>query len=1168
MENAPVTAFPAKQFVHLHLHSEYSLLDGAIRVDDLLKRVKEYSMPAVAITDHGNMFAAMEFYNKAKSSGVKPVIGCEAYVANGSRHDRKQASDEQIDKNSFHLILLAENNEGYRNLCKLISLGYLEGFYYKPRIDKEIMRQYSGGLIALSACMGGEIPQLLMNDNLEGAKAAVKEHLEIFGEGNYYLEIQHNGLERQKQVNKQIIELAREMNVPLVATNDCHYLNKDDVHAHDVLLCIQTGKTVDDTVRMRSAAMGELYVRSPEEMWAAFGDYPEALENTVKIAGRCHVDFDTSYHFPEFATPTGQPVDEYFDELVEKGFQTVWQKVIRKIPNADEAKYRKRLEYETDVIKRMGFASYFLIVADFINHAKTNDIPVGPGRGSGAGSLVAYSLRITDLDPLEHQLLFERFLNPERISMPDFDVDFCIEGREKIYEYVVQKYGGHDYVSQIITFGTMKAKMIIRDVGRAMNMPYAEVDIIAKMIPDDLKMTLSKALEEEPRLKQSIEMNPKVAELIKVSLLLEGLTRHSSTHAAGVVISDKPLVEYLPVYKDKKGGIVTQFDMTMVEKIGLIKFDFLGLRNLTVIKYALNFIKEQGMEPPDIDNLPEADPESFKLLQSGNTTGVFQLESSGMKDLLVRLKPESFADITALVALYRPGPMDSGMLDSYVNRKHGREAIDYLEPQLEPVLKDTYGVVVYQEQVMQIASVLAGYTMGQADGLRKAMGKKIAAMMNEHRGVFVEGCVANGIEKTRAAHIFDLIEKFGGYGFNKSHSAAYALIAYQTAYLKAHYPVEFLAALLTSEIGYADKVVKFIDECRSSNVDVLTPDINLSQKIFTVRDGAVRFGLAAVKNVGEGAVDAILEARDAGGPFTTLFDFCTRVDMPRVNRRVMENLIKSGAFDSVDKNRAKLFAGLDAALDYGQRVQREAADSQISLFGGEEHRAINIPDLPNMPEWDENFRLTQEKEALGFYLTGHPLNAYMSTIRQFVTTNAAGLKEMGEEGGMKGAGVCVAGLIKAIKNIKTRRGDNMAVITLEDAYGAFEVTIFPKCYDTCRHLLTVDLPILIKGKAESDEMNVKIIADEAVSVDEVGSRWSANVNLYLHMNRLDRNKLMRMREVFGRHYGKSMVQMHFLDDGGMMLSMKPEESLKVNCGEAFQRELNLVVGYNCFVRRI
>lgn len=1167
MDNAQHTAPPAGQFVHLHLHSEYSLLDGAIRVDDLLKRVKEYNMPAVAVTDHGNMFAAMEFYSKAKSAGVKPVIGCEIYVANGSRHDRKPASDEQIDKNSFHLILLAENNEGYRNLCQLVSRGYLEGFYYKPRIDKELMRQYSRGLIALSACMGGEIPQLLMRGNVEGAQATVREHLEIFGADNYFLEIQHNGLERQKQVNRQIIELAREMNVPLAATNDCHYLNKDDVRAHDVLLCIQTGKTVDDEVRMRSDTMGDLYVCSPAEMWAAFGDYPAALENTVKIAERCHVDFDTSYHFPTFDTGTGQSAADCFTEMTEKGFARVWELIKKRNHGADLQQYRDRLEYEMRVIKDMGFTAYFLVVADFISYAKNNGIPVGPGRGSAAGSLVAYSLGITDLDPLEHTLLFERFLNPERISMPDIDVDFCIEGREKVYEYVVSKYGGHDYVSQIITFGTMKAKMIIRDVGRALNMPYAEVDVIAKMVPGDLDMTLSRALAQEPRLKQAAEMNPKVAELIEVSLSLEGLTRHASTHAAGVVISDKPLVEYLPVYKDKKGGIVTQFDMTMVEKIGLVKFDFLGLRNLTVIKYALNFIKEQGLEPPDMEHLPMDDAKAFKLLQAGNTTGVFQLESSGMKDLLVRLKPETFADITALVALYRPGPMESGMVDAYVNRKHGREKVDYLLPMLEPVLKDTYGVILYQEQVMQIASVMAGYTMGQADGLRKAMGKKIAAMMAEQRELFVRGAVANGVAEKKADGIYNLIEKFGGYGFNKSHSAAYALIAYQTAYLKAHFPVEFLAALLTSEIGNADKVVKFIDECRNANVDVLAPDINLSQKIFTVRGGAIRFGLAAVKNVGEGAVDAILEVRNAEGPFTSLCDFCARADLRRVNRRVLENLIKSGAFDSVDQNRAKLFNGLDIALDYGQRVQREAADSQISLFGGAEHRAINIPDLEHMPEWDENLRLSQEKEALGFYLTGHPLNAYLNTIRQFITANSAGLKEMAEDDGLKGVGVCVAGLIKVIKNIKTRRGDNMAVITLEDAYGVFEVTIFPKCYDTCSHLLTPGLPILIKGKAEIDEMNVKIIADEAVSVNEVGSRWSANVNLYLQVERLDREKLLRMREVFERHRGKSQVRMHFMDGSGMVLSMKPAENLKVDGGDTFQQQLNMVAGYNCFVQR-
>lgn len=1155
----------AKQFVHLHLHSEYSLLDGAIRIDDLLKRAQEYEMPAVAITDHGNMFAAMEFYQKFKDSGVKAIIGCEAYVANGSRHDRKQASDEMIDKNSFHLILLAENNEGYRNLCKLISLGYLEGFYYKPRIDKEIMRQYSGGLIALSACLGGEIPQLLMSGNHDGAVAAVREHLEIFGEGNYFLEIQHNGLERQKQVNKQIIKLAREMNIPLVATNDCHYLNKDDVRAHDVLLCIQTGKTVDDANRMRSDTMGDLYVRSPEEMWAAFGDYPESLENTVKIAERCHVDFDTSYHFPLFDTGTEQSAEDCFIESTEKGFARVWKLIKKRKPEADLAQYRERLEFEMGVIRKMGFPDYFLVVADFINWAKNNNVPVGPGRGSGAGSLVAYSLGITNLDPLEYNLLFERFLNPERINMPDFDVDFCIEGRERVYEYVVQKYGGHDYVSQIITFGTMKSKLIIRDVGRALNMPYAEVDAIAKMVPDVLNIKLRDAIAQEPRFEEAVRQNPKVSELLEISLSLEGLTRHSSTHAAGVVISDKPLLEYLPVYKDKKEGIVTQFDMTMVEKIGLVKFDFLGLRNLTVIKYALNFIKEQGFEPPDMDDLPMDDAESFKLLQAGNTTGVFQLESSGMKDLLVRLKPENFADITALVALYRPGPMESGMVDLYVNRKHGREVIDYILPPLEPVLKDTYGVILYQEQVMRIASVLAGYTLGQADGLRKAMGKKIAAMMAEHRGIFVEGAVKNGVDQKMASHIFDLVEKFGGYGFNKSHSAAYALIAYQTAYLKAHYPVEFLAALLTSEIGNADKVVKFIDECRRSNIDVLAPDVNLSHKIFTVRDGAIRFGLAAVKNVGENAVDAILEAREAGEAFKTLSDFCTRVDLRKVNRRVLENLIKSGAFDSVDNNRAKLFAGLDTALDYGQRVQREAASTQISLFGGVEHQEINVPDLPNLPEWDDKFRLTQEKEALGFYLTGHPLNAYMNTIQQFATINAARLKEMAEEG-QKGTNGCVAGMIKSIKNIKTRKGDSMAVVTLEDAYGAFEVTFFPKAYAVCCPLLVMGMPLFVKGKVEIDEQNVKIIADEAVGIDEAAGKWSTNVNVYLHMDRLDRDKLVQMREVFDRYKGKSQVLMHFYDGSGMVLSMRPGEDCRVVCAESFQRELNAVAGYNCFVQ--
>lgn len=789
-----------KKFVHLHVHSEYSLLNSTIRIKDLLMRIREYDMSAVAITDCGNMSAAMEFYTIAESFNIKPIIGCEVYVTNNFSHNYKSLADGQINKAPFHLVLLAENNEGYSNLCKIVSYGHLEGSFDRPYVNKEILRQYSKGLIALSAGMGGEIPQLLLNKQIEAAKACVEEHLEIFGKSNYFLEIQNNNLKNQKRINGQVIKLAQELDVPLVATNDCHYLNKNDAQVYDVLLCIKNNKTVDDKERLRVNTRDNLYLRLPDEMWAAFSAYPEALENTLKIAERCNIDFNTNYHLPGFPTPNGQSVKGYFDEIVENGFKLIWEKIVRKNPTANADEYRTRLNHEARIIKNKGFASYFLILADIVNYAKHNGVIVGPGRGSSAGSLVSYSMGITNLDPIEYGFLFERFLCDESDTMPDIDVDLCCDDIQKVYDYVTDKYGGQDYVSRIISFSTARADLTIRKVGRALNMPNPEVNAIAKLaLPNVLYVKLKEAIPREPRLQKAVHSNSKVARLLEISQLLEGTFCGVSTHATGVVISDKPLVEYLPVYKDKKGGIVTQFDAITLEKLGLIKFDFLGLYSLTVIRYTLNLIQEQGFRLPDMDNLPMDDKKTFQLLQTADTTGVFQLESSGMKDILVRLKPESFDDITALVALYRPGPMDSGMLDSYVNRKHGREVVDYLLPMLEPVLKETYGVILYQEQVMQMSSVLSGYTPSQADNLRKAMAKKIAKVMQAHRYTFVKGAVKNGVDKNTASHIFDLIEKFGGYSFNKSHSTAYALIAYQTAYLKAHYPVEFMAAWLNSE---------------------------------------------------------------------------------------------------------------------------------------------------------------------------------------------------------------------------------------------------------------------------------------------------------------------------------------------------------------------------------
>jgi DNA polymerase-3 subunit alpha len=998
-------------FVHLHVHTQYSLLDGAIRIDDLLRRAAEFEMPAVATTDHGTLFGAVEFYDKATRAGIQPIIGCEMYLATRSRFDKSAADSREL----AHLILLAENLEGYRHLCRLATAAQLEGFYYKPRIDRELLRECSGGLIALSACLHGEIPRRILEGRMDLAEQAALRYQAMFGENRFYLEIQNNGIPEQERVNAALVEMSRRLSIPLVASNDCHYLSREDVRAHDVLLCIQTGKTVQDSDRLQFRT-DQLYFKSPAEMRDCFGETPEALANTLDIARRCRIDFDfKSYHFPKFTAGEGESVEALFERSAREGFRRVFDRARRQNPQADEALYRERLDYEIGVIRDMGFSSYFLIVADFIRHAKETGVPVGPGRGSAAGSLVAYALGITDLDPIVHGLIFERFLNPARKSMPDIDVDFCMDGREEIYKYVVEKYGGGDYVAQIITFGKLKTRAVIRDVGRALDIPLQEVDAIAKMVPDVLNITLEEALAREPRLRELSGRKPEIAELIGICRVLEGLPRHASTHAAGVVISDRPLVEYLPLFRGKKGEVVTQFDMKVVEKIGLVKFDFLGLRNLTVIADALALIARQGLAPPDLENIDLQDAATYRLLAAGDTTGVFQLESSGMKDLLVRLKPECFADVVALVALYRPGPMESGMIDDYVECKHGRKPVAYLVPELEPILRETYGVIVYQEQVMKIAVALARYAMAEADDLRKAMGKKIPEIMAAHRERFCRGAQDAGIAAAKAASLFDLMEKFGGYGFNKSHSAAYALIAYQTAYLKTHFPVEFLAALLTSEMGSIDHVVKFIGECRRHGISVLPPDIQTSFKEFTVDGGRIRFGLVAVKNVGEGAIEAILEAR-RDGEFASLFDFCERVDPKRVNRRVIESLIKCGAFDRTGARRAQMMAALETAIDHGQRVQKEKCDAQMTLFGGECRAPVNVPALPDVAEWDERQKLAFEKESLGFYFSGHPLTRYAELLGKFTNADALSIKEAPD-----GAAVRIGGLIRAVKTIKTKK---------------------------------------------------------------------------------------------------------------------------------------------------
>jgi DNA polymerase III subunit alpha len=1142
----------ASRFVHLHVHTQYSLLDGAIRIDPLLKRVADFDMDAVAITDHGTMFGALTFYEKAKKAGIKPIIGCECYLA-----PRRHVDKTPLDKGGLsHVILLAENMEGYRNLCNLATIAQLYGFYYKPRIDKDLLKQHSKGLIGLTACLHGEIPRLIQKGRIDLADEAARAYLGIFGEGNFYLEVQNNGIEIQESVNRALLDMSQRLSIPLVASNDCHYLVKEDVHAHDVLLCVQTGKTVQDTDRLQFRT-DQLYFKTKAEMYEAFKDYPGALENSVNIAERCHLEFDfKSYHFPKFDVSPDHSVDEIFEQQVRDGFKSILKRIKTKHPDADEKLYIQRIENEIDVIKNMGFSGYFLIVADFIQYAKKSHIPVGPGRGSAAGSLVAYSLGITDLDPIEHGLIFERFLNPARKSMPDIDVDFCINGREDVFKYVVEKYGGGDYVAQIITFGKLKTRAVIRDVGRALDIPLHEVDAIAKMVPDVLNIRLDDALEQEPRLKELARQKPEVDDLIRICRVLEGLPRHASTHAAGVVIADKPLVEYMPLYKGKKGEVVTQFDMKCVEKIGLVKFDFLGLRNLTVIENTLSLIAAQGVEPPDLSNLDFKDAATYGLLASGETIGVFQLESSGMKDLMVRLKPESFDEIIALVALYRPGPLESGMVDDFVDRKHGKKGVEYIVPQLEPILKETYGVIVYQEQVMKIASVLANYSMAEADDLRKAMGKKIPKIMAMHRERFMQGAAKNHIPSEKAGKIFSLMEKFGGYGFNKSHSAAYALIAYQTAFLKAHFPVEFMASLLTSEMNSTDGVVKYIAECRSHEIEVLPPDINESEKVFAVAGAKIRFGLAAVKNVGEGAIESIIEAR-SNGKFSSLFEFCEQVDLKKVNKRVIESLIKCGAFDATGSHRSQMLAALEDCIDYGQRVQKEKTDPQMGLFNlTEEQKAVNLPSMPEMDEWEEKELLALEKESLGFYVTGHPLSRYEDLLEKFTNTNSVTLKERND-----GEAVTIGGMIRNIKTIKTKKGDLMGFVTLEDLQGAVEITIFSSLYAKVYDLLTEDNTILVRGFLQKDENSLKLLAESIISIDKAEETWAASIHFNLDVTRTEKNLLEELHAVLKRYPGPCPAFIHLVDPEKTETIIALPESIKVKAGKALIKEVNRLVGY-------
>ncbi|MBN1282161.1 MAG: DNA polymerase III subunit alpha [Proteobacteria bacterium] len=1110
-------------FVHLHVHSYYSLLDGAAPIEALAARAKELRMPALAITDHGNLFGAIEFYQTMSRAGVKPCIGAELYLMpRGSRLARDPGRQGELT----HITLLCKNREGYRNLCRLISSSYLEGFYYKPRIDLDILRENSKGLIALTGCLKGWVSRELAAGRIKEAKGAVEELSSIFIDNRLFLEIQDHFLPDQERVNRGLIELARETGIGLCATNDVHYIGREDAEAHDALLCIQTGKNLDEPDRMRLGSQ-EFYLKSPDQMAELFSECPEAVSNTVAIAERLNLEFDfKTYHFPRFVPPEGQDLAGYLEARAREGLEKRLEAVFRRRAEGREelrAGYEARLEEEIKVISKMGFAGYFLIVADFIGYARSVRLPVGPGRGSAAGSLTAYCLGITNIDPIENGLIFERFLNPERISMPDVDIDFCKRRRGEVIEYVAKKYGN---VGQIITFGKMKARAVVRDVGRVLAMPYAEVDRIAKLIPATVDMTLDQALKIEPRLSDLARKDQRVARMLSIAKALEGFPRHASTHAAGVVISDQPLTEFLPLYRGSNDEVVTQFDMKAVEKMGLIKFDFLGLKTLTVIEDAVRLVEERTGERLEIDSVPLDDPQVFAQLSAGDTQGVFQLESSGMTDLVMKLAPTAFEDVVALVALFRPGPLGSGMVDDFINRKHGRTPIRHILPQLEPILRETYGVILYQEQVMKIANLLASYSLGEADLLRRAMGKKKPEEMQKQRERFVTGSVAGGLAKAKAEQIFDLMAKFADYGFNKSHSAAYAMVAYQTAYLKARHPTEFMAALLTSEKDVTDKILAYMNDCRSHGIKVLPPDVNESGHDFSVvGDLTIRFGLAAVKNVGDGAIESVVQARSEGGPFGSLFGFCERVDTRRANRRVIESLIKCGAFDSSGAPRAAMLAALDTAMEIAASRQRDRHSGQARLFDmmPAGARETPEPDLPDVSEWGERQMLAYEKESLGFYITGHPLAQYEAMLGQYATFDTATLSEAGD-----GTEVRFGGVVSKLREITTRRGDRMCFATVEDLKGSVEVVVFSDLFADCSQLLKGDRPLLVVGTADADGENVKVVAKEIMPLDDAPQRLTRSVHFFLSQPEVTEHHLAQLKIVISRFPGGCPAFVHLV----------------------------------------
>jgi DNA polymerase-3 subunit alpha len=1124
-------------------------------------------MPAMAITEHGNMFSSIVFHDQARKRGINPILGCEVYVAPGDRRTKSGTPGETAN----HLVLLAETNEGYHNLIKLVSSGYTEGFYYKPRIDKDLLAQHAKGLIGLSSCLKGEVATGIRGEQQNKAIAAAAAYRDILGRDNFFLEMQFQGIEEQKTVNVGLQPIARDLGLDLVVTNDVHYLKNSDFKPHDILLCIGTGKTVNDADRLKYHG-DQFYLKTADEMLHVFPDHADALRRTARIAERCNVDLSFKENYlPNFDVPDGFTLDDYFEHIVRQGFDMRLSR-LRELQAKGSLKhtvdeYERRLSYEIDMIKKMKYPGYFCIVWDFIRYAREQGIPVGPGRGSAAGSFVAYCLRITDVDPMDFELIFERFLNPERVSLPDIDIDFCERRRGEVIEYVTRKYG-RENVAQIITFGTMKARAVVRDVARVMDIPYADADKVAKAVPPALDMTLEKALAESPALKEMQQKDERVRELLTVAQRLEGMTRHASVHAAGVVIAPRPLTEFVPLYKSQKDEIVTQWAMKEVERVGLLKMDFLGLSTLTLIQDCLAEIKRTEGIDIDIDAIPLSDEKTYKLFSDGATYGVFQFESSGMRELLRKAKPERLDDLIALNALYRPGPLKSGMVDDFIARKQGKTEVRYELKLLEPILADTYGVIAYQEQVMRIASVLAGFTMGQSDVLRKAMGKKDPKVMAKQREAFMEGAAKNGINDKKAKKIFDLMEFFAGYGFNKSHSTTYAWVAYQTAYLKANYPSHFMSALLTIEAANTDKLAMYLGECRDLGIPILPPDINTSQLAFTVEKGEasgapanppVRFGLCAVKNVGEGAILSMLAVRTDKGRVDSIFTLCEQVDQRLVNKRPLESLVKAGAFDSlaggpVPLRRARMFAAVDRAIEHGSRLQRNRQDGNVSFFdlGNEGEAAEAIP-LPDVPPWTEAQQLTFEKEALGLYMSGHPLERFSEELKAFGAQRIGDLSQ-------SLADVWVAGIVGGLRPLKTKKGDRMAVFTADDIAGGVEVVVFPETFGKHGHLIAADAMLLVRGKFEKDDESARIVATELQPISVLKERTTREVVIHLQVP--TRTTLEALAELLSRHRGdrRVILELDTKKNGNPALRVRADVAQRVRPSEKLVEEVEQLCG--------